>query len=68
MGKKLDPQELLRNSTRKWKVTGLRPVGNYALQFTWNDGHNTGLYQIESLRQLWDDYIQLLTPKDSADQ
>lgn len=26
-------------------------VGNYALQFFWDDGHNTGLYSFEYLRQ-----------------
>jgi DUF971 family protein len=26
-------------------------VGNYALQFFWADGHNTGLYSFEFLRQ-----------------
>jgi DUF971 family protein len=25
-------------------------VGNYALQFFWNDGHNTGLYSFDFLR------------------
>lgn len=28
------------------------PVGNYALQFGWSDGHNTGIYTFEYLRQL----------------
>lgn len=26
-------------------------VGNYALQFFWDDGHNTGIYAFEFLRQ-----------------
>jgi DUF971 family protein len=26
-------------------------VGNYALQFFWDDGHRTGLYTFEFLRQ-----------------
>lgn len=26
-------------------------VGNYALQFFWADGHNTGIYSFEFLRQ-----------------
>jgi DUF971 family protein len=28
------------------------PVGNYALQFEWSDGHNTGIYSFEYLRKL----------------
>ena len=35
--------------------SGLReisPVGNYAIQFTWNDGHSTGIYTFDYLRAL----------------
>ena len=28
------------------------PVGRYALQFTWSDGHDTGIYSYSLLRQL----------------
>ncbi len=27
-------------------------VGNYALQFGWSDGHNTGIYTFDCLRKL----------------
>lgn len=27
-------------------------VGNYALQFFWQDGHNTGIYTFEFLREI----------------
>jgi len=30
----------------------IQPVGRYALQIQWSDGHNTGLYGYEMLRQL----------------
>ncbi len=29
----------------------IEPVGGYALQFTWSDGHSTGIYAWEYLRQ-----------------
>ena len=29
-------------------------VGRYALQFNWSDGHNTGIYPFQYLRQLGD--------------
>ncbi len=29
-----------------------RPVGRYAYQFVWSDGHDTGLYSYEYLRAL----------------
>jgi DUF971 family protein len=63
MGKKMDPQELLRPPKRTLKITQIKPVGTYALQFYWGDAHNSGLYQFTALRQLWDDYLQLMTPK-----
>lgn len=30
----------------------LKSVGLYAIQFSWNDGHDTGLYSHEQLRKL----------------
>lgn len=34
--------------------TAIHYVGRYALQFVWSDGHSTGLYTYEYLRELWD--------------
>lgn len=28
------------------------PVGNYALQITWSDGHNAGIFSFEQLRKI----------------
>ena len=33
-------------------VTGWERVGNYALRFDFSDGHRTGLYSFDYLRQL----------------
>jgi len=30
----------------------LQPVGNYALNFVWSDGHSTGIYTFNYLRRL----------------
>ena len=30
----------------------IQPVGRYALQFSWSDGHDTGIYSYALLRQL----------------
>lgn len=30
----------------------IQPVGRYAIQFTWSDGHDTGIYTFETLREL----------------
>lgn len=34
------------------EVTGWERVGNYAIRFDFSDGHRTGLYAYELLRQL----------------
>jgi len=31
---------------------GIEPVGNYALSFAWSDGHATGIYRYEFLREI----------------
>ncbi len=34
------------------KITAMKPVGNYAYSIEFSDGHNTGIYTLETLRQL----------------
>ena len=34
------------------KLAAMEPVGTYAVQLAWSDGHSTGLYTWEALRQL----------------
>jgi DUF971 family protein len=34
------------------RITGMTPVGNYAYSIEFSDGHNTGIYTLESLREL----------------
>ena len=34
------------------KVAGMRPVGNYAYNIQFNDGHDTGIFTLEFLREL----------------
>ena len=33
------------------QLNGVEPVGRYALRFLWNDGHTTGIYSFEHLRE-----------------
>lgn len=35
-----------------YRIQGIVPVGSYAVQITWGDGHATGLYSWEYLRNL----------------
>ena len=32
--------------------TAIVPVGNYAIAITWSDGHSTGIYRFEFLREI----------------
>ena len=44
----LTPEE--RDATAD--VTDVVPVGRYAIQITWGDGHDTGIYTYDSLRKM----------------
>lgn len=37
---------------RNSEIRALEEVGSYALQFTWGDGHNSGIYSFRYLRAL----------------
>ena len=34
------------------RITAMKPVGNYAYSIDFSDGHDTGIYTLESLREL----------------
>lgn len=60
-------QEVLQTGKRLVDVTGLEPVGNYALQPTFSDGHDTGIFSWDYLyflgaqqEELWQDYNKRL--------
>jgi DUF971 family protein len=33
------------------RIRDVKPVGNYAIQLHWSDGHSTGIYSWETLRK-----------------
>jgi DUF971 family protein len=60
-------QETLQTGKRTVAVVALEPVGNYAVQPTFSDGHNTGIFSWDYLyflgsqeAQLWRDYEERL--------
>jgi DUF971 family protein len=60
-------QEVLQLGKREVGITGVEPVGNYAIQPTFSDGHNTGLFSWDYLYKLgneqaalWADYMARL--------
>ena len=46
--KRLDPASVPETI----KPLNLKSVGRYAIQFQWNDGHDTGLYTYQLLRKI----------------
>ena len=60
-------QEVLQTGKRNVAITALEPVGNYAVQPQFSDGHNTGIYSWDYLywlgsnqARLWEDYLRRL--------
>jgi DUF971 family protein len=45
-------QEVLQTGKREVEVVGLAPVGNYAVQPTFSDGHDTGIFSWDYLYYL----------------
>lgn len=61
-------QEVLQTGKREVDLLGLEPVGNYAVQPTFSDGHDTGLFSWDYLYflgteqdRLWADYDKRLS-------
>jgi DUF971 family protein len=60
-------QEVLQTGKRDVELTELEPVGNYAIQPTFSDGHNSGIFSWDYLyflgsqeAKLWAQYEQRL--------
>ena len=60
-------QETLQTGKRDVTIIGIDPVGHYALQLNFSDGHNTGIYSWDILHdlatrqdELWAEYFARL--------
>ena len=60
-------QEVLQTGKRDVDLTALQPVGNYAVQPTFSDGHDTGIFSWDYLYELgvkqetnWKSYLARL--------
>jgi DUF971 family protein len=67
-------QEVLQTGKREVQITGLEPVGHYAVQPSFSDGHSTGIYSWELLYRLgreqgalWAKYLERLA-KEGVDR
>ncbi|MBN1964972.1 MAG: DUF971 domain-containing protein [Anaerolineae bacterium] len=60
MGREFDPVHILAlQPERAYGLEQVEVVGNYALQFFWDDGHHTGIYT-------WEYLYRLCPPEDAA--
>ena len=60
-------QGFLQTGKKDVVITGAEPVGNYALQFSFSDGHDTGIFSWDYLWELashqdqyWESYLARL--------
>lgn len=60
-------QEVLQVGKLNVKIDKIEPVGHYAVRLRFDDGHDTGIYSWEYLRELalhqqtmWDEYLNRL--------
>lgn len=58
-------QEVLQTGKKDVNIDHIEPVGNYAIQLNFSDGHNTGLYSWDLLYdyglhqdEMWQHYLQ----------
>lgn len=60
-------QEVLQVGKKDVEITHIEPVGSYAVQLTFSDGHDTGLYSWDILyeygvrqEEMWQRYLERL--------
>jgi len=58
-------QETLQSGKKNVEIKTVEPVGNYAVQLAFSDGHNTGIYSWDILydygarqSELWQQYLE----------
>jgi DUF971 family protein len=66
-------QEVLQVGKRNVEIRGLEPVGSYAVQPQFSDGHNTGIYSWDYLYELgetqdrlWSQYLEKLKASNAS--
>ena len=50
MGKPMDPIKFFADENENLEIKNIQVVGNYAFQVFWSDGHNSGIYRFDYLR------------------
>lgn len=64
---------ILQTGKKHVNITAVEPVGNYAVKLSFDDGHDTGLYSWDFLRDLgenreqyWSDYLRELEQANAS--
>jgi DUF971 family protein len=52
-------QEILQTGKENVNISAIRPVGNYGIEPTFSDGHNSGIYSWDMLYKLGSEYQTL---------
>ena len=60
-------EEVLQLGKEEVNITAIEPVGNYAIQLEFDDGHSTGIYSWDTLyilgreqKEMWANYLDRL--------
>lgn len=63
----------LQSGKKYVKITGIDPVGNYAIRLVFDDGHDSGIYAFDYLAELgsqqqafWDEYLAELEAANAS--
>jgi DUF971 family protein len=66
-------QEVLQVGKRNVEIRGLEPIGSYAVQPQFSDGHDTGIYSWDYLyelgdrqEKLWSEYLERLKAANAS--
>jgi DUF971 family protein len=66
-------QEVLQTGKKQVEISHIEPVGSYAIQLTFSDGHNTGIYSWDLLYdyglhqdEMWQHYLKRLEPAEAS--
>ena len=52
-------QEVLQVGKKNIEINGIEPIGNYAVQLIFSDGHDTGLFSWDYLYELGENHAEL---------
>ena len=52
-------QEILQTGKENVNISAIKPVGNYGIEPTFSDGHNSGIYSWDMLYKLGSEYQTL---------